>query len=135
MGVIVLLSSYRNKSESITRAAKGLIFGTFLCGILGGMIVFQYLGHMSFLTNTPIHSLPLNGPMLSFVAYPTALAMIPFPNFFSLLFFLIMITLGIDTLMAMTESTIGYIQDEFPNQFILIHFFPKTISYFPSFIT
>lgn len=132
---MVLLSSYRGKNESIIKAAYGLIIGTFICGMLGGIIVFQYLGHMSFLTKIPIHSLPLNGPMLSFVAYPTALSMIPFPNLFTFLFFLIMITLGIDTLMAMTESTIGYIEDEFPNQFILTYYFPKAAHYFPSLLT
>jgi SNF family Na+-dependent transporter len=59
MGVLVSFGSYRNKSKSLKKAAYGLIIGTFICGILGGIIVFQYLGHMSHLSGVAINALPL----------------------------------------------------------------------------
>lgn len=40
MGVLVSFGSYRRRSQSLIKAAYGLIIGTFICGLLGGVIVF-----------------------------------------------------------------------------------------------
>jgi len=47
--------------------------------------------------NIPIDKLPLSGTDLAFTTYPSALCMLPFPNFWAIIFFFILITLGIDS--------------------------------------
>lgn len=47
--------------------------------------------------NVDIHSLQISGPELTFIVYPAALQLMPFGNLWAALFFLVLITLGIDT--------------------------------------
>ena len=61
------------------------------------MAIFAYIGYFSYEMNIDITSLQISGPELSFIVYPAALNLMPLKNLWSALFFLVMITLGIDT--------------------------------------
>ena len=61
------------------------------------MINFCYLGNLSLVSNTPIDKLTIEGSELAFITYPAAISLLPFPNLWSLVFFFMMITLGIDS--------------------------------------
>ncbi len=47
--------------------------------------------------------LSLTGPELTFVIFPIALGMMPFTNFWTVLFYFMMLSLGIDTMFAFCE--------------------------------
>ena len=70
---------------------------TAFCGLLSALTVFTYMGFMSKLTGVDISDIPLAGPDLLFIVFPSALTYMSFPNFWSVLFFIIMVLLGIDT--------------------------------------
>jgi len=70
---------------------------TLICGIIGALTVFSYIGYISEIKNIPINRIPLSGPELTFVIYPAILSQMPFSNLLAILFFLIMMLLGIDT--------------------------------------
>lgn len=55
------------------------------------------MGHMSKMAGIKISELPLSGPDLTFIAYPAAITMMPFENLWAIMFFSVMIFLGIDT--------------------------------------
>lgn len=78
---------------------------TVLFGVLCAFINFSYLGHFSYLIGIPIEKLPLSGTDLAFVTYPSALCMLPYSNFWSVLFFVMLITLGIDSQVGKLENS------------------------------
>ena len=57
----------------------------------------MYLGHFCQQENIRIQELTLSGLSLSFNIFPKALAILPWPNVWILLFFIAMVFLGIDT--------------------------------------
>jgi len=54
------------------------------------------------------------GPGLAFVAYPEGIAMMPLAPFWSILFFIMLFTLGVDSQFAMLETVVTAVVDEFP---------------------
>jgi len=90
MGGNIIFSSYRKEKEDIYFSSFWLPVITILFGLLCAIINFSYLGHFSYLVNIPIEKLPLSGTDLAFTTYPSALCMLPFPNFWSIIFFFIL---------------------------------------------
>lgn len=107
------MGSYREQKQEILHTSLKLVFFTILCGFLGAIAVFTVMGHVSLKLSIDIKDIPLAGPELSFVVYPTALTLLPFSNFWSILFYIIMILLGIDTQFGFLDVLSGWIEDEF----------------------
>ncbi|XP_060553641.1 sodium- and chloride-dependent glycine transporter 2-like [Ruditapes philippinarum] len=55
-----------------------------------------------------------NGPGLAFVIYPEAVRSLPLPTFWSIIFFFMLITLGLDSQFASVEAILTGIQDIVP---------------------
>ncbi len=75
----------------------------FLTGILASVVIFSYLGFLSEITNIPLNELPLAGPDLVFITYPSALTLLPYPRVWIFFFFLTMILIGIDSEFGLVE--------------------------------
>lgn len=54
--------------------------------------------------NVEIDDLPLEGIELPFVAYPALLAILPGANFWAVMFFIMLITVGIDSMFASVDT-------------------------------
>jgi NSS family neurotransmitter:Na+ symporter len=52
------------------------------------------------------------GPALAFVAFPYALAQLPYSAYFSFIFFFALVTLGIDSAFSLTESMLAAVVDK-----------------------
>lgn len=48
-------------------------------------------------TGLPVSSVATGGPALAFITYPEAIGMLPFPQFWAILFFLMLFFLGLDS--------------------------------------
>ncbi|ESP00134.1 hypothetical protein LOTGIDRAFT_141305 [Lottia gigantea] len=66
-----------------------------------GFAVFSILGHLSYLTNLHVSDLVRTGPGLAFIAYPEALATLPVPQLWTVLFFLMLLTTALDSMVIM----------------------------------
>ena len=99
-----------------------------------GFVIFTYLGYMAKSQNkeikdvadqvrgehkmlTEIHSHVIQGPGLVFEVYPQAVATLPGSQFWSVIFFFMLIMLGMDSAMGGLECVITGLMDEFRDTF------------------
>ncbi|KAK6740779.1 hypothetical protein RB195_008930 [Necator americanus] len=96
-GVLMAYSSYNNFNNNVYLDA--LITSAINCAtsFLSGFVIFSVLGYMSCKSGKPIDSVAQEGPGLVFVVYPEALATMPWAPGWSVLFFLMLMTLGLDS--------------------------------------
>ncbi|XP_009889142.1 PREDICTED: sodium- and chloride-dependent glycine transporter 2-like [Charadrius vociferus] len=115
-GVRFYLSSdwSRLQSAQVTPDTLLIAIGNCCTSFLAGFAIFSVLGHMAWRKQVPVGSVAASGPGLAFVAYPEALSLLPGSPFWSILFFLMLFTLGVDTLFGNIEGITTAILDEFP---------------------
>ena len=107
LGTLVAFASYNEKSHNFLRDAWLVPLINGATSILGGLVVFSVLGHLSWLEGVNVEDVAASGPGLTFVVYPEALAAFPgAPNVFAALFFLMLLCLGIDSAFAIAETSL-----------------------------
>ncbi|XP_074035865.1 sodium-dependent noradrenaline transporter [Leptinotarsa decemlineata] len=82
-----------------------------------GFVIFTYLGYMSYKQGVHISSVATEGPGLVFQVYPEAVATLPGSQLWSILFFFMLIMLGVDSAMGGLECVITGLMDEFSSFF------------------
>lgn len=109
-GVMIGYGSYLGKKAEITNSA--LITGLANCGtsFLAGFAVFSMLGYLAQVQGLPVPDVTDSGTGLAFVTYPTAITTLPALNgLFGVIFFITLLTLGIDSAFALQEAfTTGF---------------------------
>lgn len=63
-------------------------------------MVFSVLGFAAERTNVPVGHVATAGPGLAFVTYPAAVTMMPAPNVWAIMFFVMLFFLGIDSMVG-----------------------------------
>ena len=114
-GVMTAYASYQDKKNEIVLSALIISLADVAIAFTAGLVIFTTIGYMSYKSGTPISELAASGPSLAFIVFPEALSLIPGATFFSLLFFVTLITLGIDSLFSMVEAMATLFYDSFPN--------------------
>ena len=64
--------------------------------VFAGFVIFSYIGKLSKDLNVPIAEVAKNGPSLAFVVYPYAVTKMSHSSLWSILFFLMLLTVGMD---------------------------------------
>jgi NSS family neurotransmitter:Na+ symporter len=109
-GVMIGYGSYLGKNSEINNSA--LITGLANCGtsFFAGFSVFSMLGYLAHVQEMPVPDVTTSGTGLAFVAFPTAITKLPALNsLFGLIFFLTLLSLGIDSAFALQEAfTTGF---------------------------
>ena len=113
----ILFASYRNETDDIYFSSYMIPLMTVGCGMLCSIINFCFLGHVSFMSQIPIDSLPLKGTDLAFITYPSALTLLSYSNLWSIVFFIMLITLGIDSQFAFIECVAHYTYEFFTKKY------------------
>jgi solute carrier family 6 noradrenalin transporter-like protein 2 len=82
-----------------------------------GFVIFTYLGYMAHAQKKDIDKVATEGPGLVFEVYPQAVATLPGSQFWAVIFFFMLIMLGMDSAMGGLECVITGIMDEFRDFF------------------
>ncbi|WAR15067.1 S6A14-like protein [Mya arenaria] len=82
--------------------------------IIAGFVIFTTFGGMAKKLGVEVKDVAKGGYGLAFIAYPEALTSLPPPQLWSILFFFMLFTLGLDSEFALLETVMTCIQDEYP---------------------
>lgn len=117
LGFAVMLSyaSFLHRKSDLNNNAAIIGLGDLATSFIAGIAVFATLGNMAMLINVPVDKAVTAGPGLAFAVYPYALAQLPTgAAVFSLLFFIALLTLGIDSAFSIVEAVQASVNDNKP---------------------
>jgi len=117
-GIMIAYASYNKRRGDITNNA--FITSLANCGtsFLAGFVVFSVLGFLAFTEGKAPSEVVNAGSGLAFVTYPTAISKLGeygrfWPPLVAVLFFVTLLTLGIDSLFSLIEAAVAGLHDRF----------------------
>lgn len=112
-GALIALSSYNKFHNNCFRDA--VLTSCINCGtsFMAGVVVFSVLGYMAHMQNTSVDTVATHGPGLVFVVYAEAISTLSGSVFWAVIFFLMLIALGLDSTFGGMEAVMTAIADEF----------------------
>lgn len=116
-GGLICLSSYNKFKNNCLRDAFIVSIGDVLTSIFAGCVIFSIIGYMAEELNIEISDVAKEGPGLAFIVYPEVVAKLPVAPLWSMMFFLMLITLGLGTQFAILNTVHTTLMDLFPNKF------------------
>ncbi|XP_048037407.1 sodium- and chloride-dependent GABA transporter 2-like [Megalobrama amblycephala] len=114
VGTLTVLGSYNKYNNNCYRDCFWLCLLNSGTSLVAGFAVFSVLGFMAHEQGVPIDEVAESGPGLAFIAYPQAVAMMPFPQLWAVCFFIMIILLGLDTHFVAVEAVVTSVIDLFP---------------------
>uniref|UniRef100_A0AAY4B357 Transporter n=1 Tax=Denticeps clupeoides TaxID=299321 RepID=A0AAY4B357_9TELE len=115
LGAMTSLGSYNKYKYNCYRDCMllgGLNSGT---SFVSGFAIFSVLGFMAQEQGVDIADVAESGPGLAFIAYPKAVSMMPLPTFWAILFFIMLLLLGLDSQFVEVEGQITSLVDLYPS--------------------
>ncbi|XP_064486712.1 sodium-dependent proline transporter-like [Ornithodoros turicata] len=114
-GGLIMCGSYNKfRNRSIYIDVSIVVVADLITSFLGGIAIFAVLGHMSMELGAPIEGVAKAGQGLAFVVYPEALATFWCPQLWSVIFFVMLYLLGIDSEFPLLQTVLTVLSDTFP---------------------
>lgn len=115
MAIMIAYASYLPEKVDITKSAITISLANCFTSIFAGFAVFTTLGFLAHQSGVAVSEVVSSGIGLAFVVYPAAIAQFPFfPEVLGVLFFVMLVTLGVDSAFSLTEALSTPIFDEKP---------------------
>lgn len=112
--VLITVSSYNDFNKDTFKHAGQISIACSTTSFLAGFAVFAVLGNMAHAMGVEVKDVVSSGPGLTFLAYPSALSMMPCPQFWNFLFFLMIVSLGISCEWTTVEALLTVFFDHQP---------------------
>jgi len=114
MGALPALGSYNKFNHDVFRdAIITCVVNTLTC-LLAGVLVFSILGYMAHVQGVTIEEVARSGPGLVFLTYPDLVLSLPGSVVWSVIFFVMLLVLGIDSEFCNVEALVTGIVDNWP---------------------
>ncbi|XP_022044920.1 sodium- and chloride-dependent GABA transporter 2-like isoform X1 [Acanthochromis polyacanthus] len=115
LGCLTTLGSYNKYNNNCYKDSFYLCLLNSGTSFISGFAIFSVLGYMSEKMGVDITTVAESGPGLVFIVYPQAVTLLPWPQVWSVCFFVMIILLGIDGQFAGLESIMTSFADVFPS--------------------
>uniref|UniRef100_A0A8C9XLS1 Solute carrier family 6 member 14 n=1 Tax=Sander lucioperca TaxID=283035 RepID=A0A8C9XLS1_SANLU len=116
-GGVMTLASYNNFHNNVFKDSFVVTLTNAGTSVLAGFAIFSILGHMAHIYKMPVGEVVKEGFGLAFIAYPDALSKLPISPLWSILFFFMLLTVGLDSQFAGIEVITTCLLDAFPKTF------------------
>jgi NSS family neurotransmitter:Na+ symporter len=116
-GVMIAYASFLPRKSDVINNAIIISLADAGTAFAGGIVVFSTLGYYAKQTGQAIENVITSGPGLTFVTYPMVINTLPFGRLFiiifGVLFFLMLLTLAIDSAFSLVEGAAAGLLDRF----------------------
>ena len=82
--------------------------------LLAGVVTFSILGHMAHNQGVPVENVVNSGPGLVFITYPEVVLKMTGGSIWAVIFFFMLVVIGIDSEFCIVESLVTGIVDMYP---------------------
>ncbi|XP_048400386.2 sodium- and chloride-dependent neutral and basic amino acid transporter B(0+)-like [Stegostoma tigrinum] len=113
-GFLITLSSYNKFHNDCYRDTIIVCIINCATSLLAGFVIFSTLGHIAHVQNKTLAEIAQSDYGLVFTVYPEAVSQLPWAPLWSILFFITLLLMGIDSLFAFVEKILTCMMDRFP---------------------
>jgi len=114
-GGLIMFGSYNKFHHKVHVTATVISSLDFVTSIIAGVVIFSILGALAKETGVPLDKIVEGGQGLAFITYPTALARLPVPQVWAIMFFFMLFLLGLDSEFALLETVLTAFYDAIPS--------------------
>ncbi|XP_054163341.1 sodium- and chloride-dependent glycine transporter 1-like, partial [Oppia nitens] len=118
-GTIIFLASHNDFENHLIRDATFIALGNSFISICTGFVIFAYMGAVAHNRGVNVADVAVKDSGLAFMMYPEAVAMFPWGQLFSFIFFLVLILLGLGSQTLILKSVLS----------VVVEFNPKSRKY------
>ncbi|XP_035668938.1 sodium- and chloride-dependent GABA transporter 2-like isoform X2 [Branchiostoma floridae] len=115
LGSLIALGSYNKFNNNCHRDAIVFAFVNTGTSLLSGIVIFSVLGHMAMQQGVSVGEVAESGPGLVFIVYPKAVTLMPLSPLWAILFFFMVLLLGLDSEFCGVEGFVTSCQDMYPH--------------------